>query len=469
MGEKTLNGNAKLKNDRDSIRPFGGRDKLGYMFGDVGNTMFFGFIGSYLMLFYTDIVGISAAAVGTLLMVSRIWDAINDPMLGTFIDSRPTSAIGKFRPYLWRFAIPVVFAGILVFTTPNTANPTIKLVYAYVTYILFGMMYTCINIPYGSLSSVMTNDPIERTSLSTFRSVGSLVGNMFIMAVVPMLIFTNDIPTKKGFFTAALILGGVALVVYRLSYSMVTERIIHNTGKKEKVNLKKTIIGILKNRGLMGIMIASLAQLTAMMLSQSLTPFLYKEYFNAPKLIGLAGMAGMAASFIVLPMLGTLVKKLGKKEVVGWGMVLATIMYFAAYFLPIKNPMVFIGIQMVASIGMAFSNVLTWAIVADAIDYHEFLTGERKEGIVYASYSLVRKMGQAAAGGIGGIALTYVGYVSGAATQSAETALGIKQMATIVPAIGGVVAIIGIMFVCNLSKERLVKLNDELETMRKEN
>ena len=160
-------------------------------------------------------------------------------------------------------------------------------------------------------------------------------------------------------------------------------------------------------------MIASLAQLTAMMLSQSLTPYLYKDYFKAPGLIGIAGMTGMVVSFVVLPMLGPLVKKFGKKEIVSYGMVLSTAMYFLSYILPIKNPIIFIAIQTVASFGMAFMNVLVWVIVADAIDYHEYLTGERKEGIVYASYSLVRKLGQAAAGGLAGITLTFIGYISG--------------------------------------------------------
>ena len=452
---------------KNKLSPFGMKDKMGYMFGDLGNTMFFGFIGAYLMVFYTDVVGISGAAVATLLVVSRIWDAINDPILGTFVDSRQGTKIGKFRPYLWRFAIPVIFAGILVFTTPTNGSEGIKLGYAYFTYILFGMMYTCINIPYGSLSSVMTNDPVERTALSTFRSVGSLVGNLIIMALVPLLIFENKIPTQKGFFKAAIILGIIGLISYRLSYKMVTERIVHAVGKKEKLDFKKIMLGIFKNRGLMGVMLLSLAQLTSMMLSQSLTVYLYKDYFRAPELVGIAGAAGMAVSFMVLPMLGPLVKKFGKKELVSYGMILSTTIYFALYLLPVTNPYIYTGFQMVAALGMAFSNVLVWAIVADAIDYHEFLTGERKEGIVYASYSLVRKLGQAAAGGIGGIALTYIGYISGAATQSPETALGIKQMATLVPGIAGIIGIIGIMFVCNLSKERLVKLNEELEEIRK--
>ncbi|WP_297637076.1 glycoside-pentoside-hexuronide (GPH):cation symporter [uncultured Clostridium sp.] len=458
----------KQKATTKEIRPFGMRDKIGYMLGDTGNNMFFGFVGGYLMLFYTDIVGISAASVGTLLVIARIWDAINDPMIGTLIDSRPARSTGKFRPYLLYFSFPVIISGILSFTTIGSFGNTGKLLYAYVTYILFGMMYTCINIPYGSLASVMTSDPVERTSLSTWRSIGGMVANFIIMGVAPIVIF-NDAskPTQSGFFIAAIIFGIIGLICYKGAHSLTTERIVHPAAKKEKINLVKTMKGLSKNRGLIGIMVASLAQLTAMILTQSITPYLYKDYFHAPKLIGIAGAIGMGISFMVLPMMGPLVKKFGKKELGAGGLILSSIVYSLTFILPITNPFVFMTMNAIGTLGMAFMNVLVWAIVADAIDYQEYITGERKEGIVYASYSLVRKLGQAAAGGLAGFSLTFIGYVSSSPEQTAEVALGIKKIATFAPAAASIVACISMYFICNLSKKRLEKLNVDLEEMRK--
>lgn len=459
-----------IENDKSTIPAFGKRDRIGYMLGDMGNNMFFSFVGGYLMLFYTDIVGISAASVGTLLVVARIWDAINDPMIGTFIDSRPPKKEGKFRPYLLYFMIPVIVSGILSFTTIGGTGYTGKLVYAYITYILFGMMYTCINIPYGSLASVITSDPVERTSLSTWRSVGSLIANFVILAIAPAVVFnTEGQPTQKGFLIAAFVFGIIGLICYKGAYNLITERIVHPHVKKEKIDMKVTLKGLAKNKGLLGIMIASLAQLTAMILSQGITPYLFKDYFKAPGLIGLAGAIGMAASFIILPSLSPLVQKYGKKELAGAGLILSSISYSALFVLPITNPYVFMILQGLGTLGMAFMNVLVWAIVADAIDYQEYLTGERKEGIVYASYSLVRKLGQAAAGGLGGLALTIVGYVSSSPEQTAEVALGIKRIATFVPAIAAIIACLSMFFICNLSKGKLIEVNNELELRRKNN
>lgn len=455
-------------NDTIHRSEFGKKDRIGYMLGDMGNNMFFSFVGGYLMLFYTDIVGISAASVGTLLVVARIWDAINDPIIGTYIDSRPPKAEGKFKPYLLYFSIPVIVTGILSFTTIGAASYNTKLIYAYITYIMFGMMYTCINIPYGSLASVMTSDPVERTSLSTWRSVGSLVANFVILAIAPAVVFNSvGKPTQKGFFVAAIIFGVIGLLCYKGAHSLVTERIVHPHVDKEKIDLKKTIKGLLKNKGLLGIMIASLAQMTAMILSQSITPYLFKDYFKSPGLIGLAGAVGMATSFVVLPALAPLVKKFGKKELAGGGLILSSVAYSILFILPISNPYIFIALQGIGMLGMAFMNVLVWAIVADAIDYQEYLTGERKEGIVYASYSLVRKLGQAAAGGLGGLSLTIVGYISSAPEQTAEVALGIKRIATFAPAIASIIAVLSMFFICNLSKSRLAELNIELEAKRK--
>ncbi|MFH5186032.1 MFS transporter [Paenibacillus sp. TAB 01] len=167
---------------------FGIKDKIGYMFGDLGNDLFFALISGYLMLFYTDIYGISAATAGVILMVARILDALFDVAWGTYIDSRPAGAKGKFRPYLLFSALPVTIFGVLTFTW-IPADGAWKVAVASAGYILWGLAYSTINIPYGSLASVMTSDPVERTSLSTFRTLGALLANVFILVAAPLIIF----------------------------------------------------------------------------------------------------------------------------------------------------------------------------------------------------------------------------------------------------------------------------------------
>lgn len=453
---------------KNGVKPFGTQDKVGYMLGDLGNDLFFGLVSSYLMLFYTDVLGITAGAVGTMLVVARIWDAINDPLMGTFIDRQKVGKHGKFRPYLLYAALPVTIMGFLTFTSIPGLPENFKLPYAYITYIGFGMCYTAINIPYGSLASVMTTDPVERTSLSTFRTIGALVANVTIMMIVPKLVFVDGVATASGFMKAAGLFVILSNLCYFGAFKLTTERVKHEVKEnKEKVNLGKTIKTLASNRALVGIMLASFGMLASMMAVSALTPYLYKDYFQAPELISLGGMVGMAASFLVLPFLSPLVKKFGKKELSAGTMIITMVANLALFLMPITNPYIYMGVFFIASLGTGFFNVLIWALVGDAIDYQEYITGKREEGIVYASYSLVRKLGQAVAGGIGGFALTFIGYQSGAAAQTAEVAQGIKNIITILPLITTVISFIAMTFVYNLSKPKLAEMTKELESRRK--
>ncbi len=453
--------------DRDGVKPFGIQDKVGYMLGNIGGDLFFQFIGGYLMLFYTDVLGITAGAVGTMLIIARIWDAMNDPMMGAFIDRRPVGKNGKFRPYLLYITVPVTLMGFLTFTAIPGIPENLKLVYAYVTYIGFGMCYTAINIPYGSLASVMTTDPVERTSLSTFRSVGALLANLVIMALAPMLIFTNGVATASGFMKAAGVFVILSNLCYFLAYKLTTERVKHRVQEvKEKASFGKTIKTLLQNRALIGIMVASFGMLASQFTVMALTPYLYKDYFKSPELIVVGGLVGMLSSFIILPFLSPLVAKLGKKELIVGTMVIALVANIALFLSPLSNPYIYMAINFVVSIGTGFFNVLIWALVGDAIDYQEYITGKREEGIVYASYSLVRKLGQAIAGGLGGFALTFIGYQVGVETQTAEVALGIKNIIIALPLLATIISLIAMTFIYNLSKNKLSEMTAELEERR---
>lgn len=453
----------------ENVKPFGNSDRYGYMLGDLGNSLLFNLIGSYLLVFYTDVLGIGAAAVGTLMVVARIWDAINDPMMGVLVDKSKPNKNGKFRPYLLRAGIPVGLMAILCFTAIPGMSESFKLPYAYITYIGFGMAYTAINIPYGSLASVMTSDPVERTSLSTFRSVGAILANLILMTVAPMLVFAADgSASAQGFLKAAVIFAVISNICYFFAFKMTTERIQHNVNdeSKEKISLGKSVSMLFKNRALIGIMVASFGLLIAMFLPQSLNPYLYKDYFGNANLVGTASLITMIPSFLVIPFGGKLVAKYGKKEVTAAGFVIATIGYGLLFFLPITNPYIFIAINCLAGIGTGLINLLVWALVGDAIDYQEYITGKREEGIVYAAYSLVRKLSQAVVGGISGFALGIIGYQSGVTQQTAEVANGVKNVITAVPFFGVIIGLLAMIFIYNLTKSRLEEVNDELNSRR---
>ena len=454
--------------EQDKVKPFGMQDKVGYMLGDVGSCLLFNFIGSYLLVFYTDVFGISAAAVGTLMVVSRVWDAINDPMMGVIVDKRKRSKDGKFRPYLKYMGIPLGIFTILTFLVIPNMPQNMRLPYAYVTYIGFGMAYTAINIPYGSLASVMTNDPVQRTELSTWRNLSGLFAMIPLMILTPKLVFdASGAVSAKGFVIAAVLYAIIANIGFRLCYNMTTERIVNEVKEDApKTTLGETLKTLVKNRALVGLIISTLGTLTANFIPGALNAYLFKDYFQAPGMLGLAGLLPMVSMFIVLPLTGKLVGKFGKKNIAIYSSLVCVVTYGILFLFPSKNPWVYIILITVSGIGSGLYGMIVWALVGDVIDYQEYLTGKREEGIVYATYSLSRKLVQAIVGSIGGFALAAIGYQSGAATQTPEVAESIRNIITLVPLIGYAFGAICLKFIYNLGNKTLNEVNAELERRR---
>ena len=454
--------------ESSKVKPFGMQDKVGYMLGDVGSCLLFNFIGSYLLVFYTDVFGISAAAVGTLMAVSRVWDAINDPMMGVIVDKRKRTKDGKFRPYLKYMGIPLGIFTILTFLVIPNMPENMKLPYAYITYIGFGMAYTAINIPYGSLASVMTNDPVQRTELSTWRNISSIFAMIPLMVLTPKLVFdASDAVSPKGFLIAAVLYVIIANIGYRLCYKMTTERIINEVKEDApKASLGETLKTLGKNKALIGLILSSLGTLTAMFLPNALNAYLFKDYFQAPGLLSLAGLLPMVGTFLAIPVTGKLVAKFGKKNIAIYSGIVSIAAYVVLVLFPTKNPMLYIALITVSGFGTALYGMIVWALVGDVIDYQEYLSGKREEGIVYATYSLSRKLVQAIVGSIGGFALAAIGYQSGAATQAPEVAESIRTIITVVPLIGFIFGTVCLKFVYNLSNKTLNEVNEELERRR---
>lgn len=454
--------------ESSQVKPFGMQDKVGYMLGDVGSCLLFNFIGSYLLVFYTDVFGISAAAVGTLMAVSRVWDAINDPMMGVIVDKRKPGKDGKFKPYLKYMGIPLGIFTILTFLVIPNMPQGMKLPYAYITYIGFGMAYTAINIPYGSLASVMTNDPVQRTELSTWRNISSIFAMIPLMVLTPKLVFdASGAVSPKGFLIAAVLYVIIANIGYRLCYKMTTERIINEVKEDApKASLGETLKTLGKNKALIGLILSSLGTLTAMFLPNALNAYLFKDYFQAPGLLSLAGLLPMVGTFLAIPVTGKLVAKFGKKNIAIYSGIVSIVAYVVLVFFPTKNPMLYIALITVSGFGTALYGMIVWALVGDVIDYQEYLSGKREEGIVYATYSLSRKLVQAIVGSIGGFALAAIGYQSGAATQAPEVAESIRTIITVVPLIGFIFGVVCIKFVYNLSNKKLNEVNEELRRRR---
>ncbi|AGT31298.1 hypothetical protein M493_04980 [Geobacillus genomosp. 3] len=451
----------------NKVRPFGIRDQIGYLFGDFGNDFFFILVASFLMVYYTDVFGLNAALVGTLFLIARLWDAVADVAWGRFIDTRNPSKHGKFKPWIFRMSLPLVISGVLMFVYIPGMTTGFYEAYAFVTYLLWGTLYSTVNIPYGSMASVITSDPVERTSLSTFRTMGAMLAGLIINTVGPLILFVNNEANANRFFLAAVIFGILSLACYMACYKLSTERIVLQESESTKLNLSKTLKGLLKNKPLIWILIASLTFMVCFMLIGAVNVYLFKDYFGSAKSLSLVGLLQSVAVFVAMPFVKPLVAKFGKKETAAAGLLLAAAVYILLYFLPQLTAMQFIALLTVAMFGYGFFNLVIWAFVTDVIDYHEYLTGLREDGTVYSIYSFSRKVGQAVAGGLGGWAIAAVGYNAGLKEQTESTLHGIYMLGTLVPGLTLLVIALILIFLYPLNKERATQLAIELEEKRK--
>ena len=456
------------------MKQFGLKDKVAYMFGDLGNDLFFLLISSYLMKYYTDVLGIVPAAVGGLLLVASIWYAFSDVIWGRVIDSRKATKQGKFRPWIRRMSLPLVLFGALIFVgLPVQKLGMMGTVLMFAIYIVWGTLYSSVNIPYGSMAAVITSDPVERSSLSTFRSVGAAIAGIFIGFIVPMFCFvekningtTVRVLDKTNMRYTAICFAVVAFICYMICYKNSTERIVI-TETNEKVKLSTTMKGLKHNKALMAIIAAAIVLLLSSLLGTGLNSYLFTDYFNNTTALTFATIIQLGTPLVIAPFVGGIIKKFGKKEAASIAMVLASVIYLILFILPIKSAVVYIVIMFFGAVCSGFFSTVIWAFITDVIDYHEFITGKREDATIYSIYSFARKIGQAAAGGLTGFALSAIGYVSAKTgeviVQTPEVAHGIKSIATLAPAICYAIVALILIFWYPLSRKKIDEVNKKL-------
>lgn len=460
------------------VPPFGMRDKIGYMLGDFGNDFTFLFAQMYLMVFCTDVLGIGAGVVGVILMTARIVDAFTDTGMGRICDLAKPTKDGRFRVWIKRMAIPMGLSSMLIYMYWVKDFPTpVKIGWVLVTYILWGsFFYTACNIPYGSMSSVITNDAKERASLSVFRTVGAVMAGMVIGMVTPQLVYTANeagqqviVPEKVTL--VAVIYGVLSAAFYLGCYKLTTERVqiqAQKSDKKEGTGLGTTLKQLVSCGPLLVIIGIALLLLIGSLLTSTMNTYLYKDYFNNTSVMALASLTSTLAMLIMAPVASKLAGRFGKKEVCSVGTLLAAAVFLLLWVLRVKSPMVFIGLIFVSNIGMGLMSMLTWAFIGDVIDYQEVRTGLRSDGTVYAVYSFARKLAQAAAGGLGGFMLVAIGYVSSVQgieqTQSVKD--GIYNCSTLLPGICYLIVFALMAFVYPLNKKRVEENTRLLEERR---
>ena len=460
-----------MKNS-SGFRPFGWRDKVGYMVGNVANDLMFIFASLFLQVFYTDVLGINAALVGTMFLLARVVDAFTDTAMGRIADKTKATKNGKFRPWLLRACGPVALASFLMYQSSMAgASMTLRVVYMFVTYLFWGSIcYTAINIPYGSMASVMSSEADDRAALSTFRGLGSLIPQILIGVVMPMFLYTkledgSQVVNASAFPIAAALLAAASAACYIICYFMCTERVPVTKGQ-ENISFKDTVKALLSNRALIGIVVVYVCFLGAQMMNQSISNYIFKDYFKNTMGLTVMNAAGFAPALILAPLAVPLSSKFGKKEVGIVASIMGTIAFVALFLMRTTNMWLYVGISIVGSLGFGLFNLIIWAFVTDIIDDQEVRTGSREDGTIYAVCSFARKIGQAIASALGGWSIALIGYVEGAASQTVAVNNGIYTIATLIPAILYAIVGLALVFIYNLNKAKVLE-NVEILKKRK--
>ena len=456
------------------------KEKIGYGFGDMASSMFWKLFGSYLMIFYTDVFGLPAAVVGTLFLVTRVWDSAFDPIVGVVAD-RTHSRWGKFRPYLLFLAIPFSVIGVLTFVTPPFGDNG-KLVYAYVTYSLMMMVYSAINVPYASLLGVMSDNPKERNTLSTYRMAFAYIGSFIaLLLFMPMVNFwsghSKEIAAQQqGWTIAVAVIAVMCALLFIGCFAFTRERVkaLH----EKQAPLKEDLKDLWKNRPWWILLGAGVAALVFNSIRDGATVYYFKyfiveEDFQTISFFGvsfvLSGLylsVGQIANIAGVILAAPVSNRIGKKQTYMGSMAIATVLSILFFWFDKDNLPLIFTFQILISICAGSIFPLLWSMYADCTDYSELKTGNRATGLIFSSSSMSQKFGWAIGSALTGWLLSYFGFVANE-VQQAEAIQGIKMFMSFLPAAGTLLSIVFISMY-PLSEKKMLEISAALKSRRAE-
>lgn len=497
----------ETKLDANGFRKFGMLDKIAYAAGDFGCNMSFALKGT-VQTFWLVYMTMETGLLSALLLLVQIWDAVNDPLIGSMIDNdRRKYKMGKFKTYIFIGACGLLVAGAAVFLPFPNANVVVKSILFVLGYIIWDACYTVANVPYGSMLSLITEDSGERAQLSTWRSIGSMFGNIVPMIILPMLIWqkvtydgTGDYHTNpltgeaykigdavldpltgeqfenllgERVFWAALIMGVFGFVAFLFMVKKITIRVDENSVKTNEGGAKFNVFSafgkFLKNRPAVGATVAAMGMFLGMQSATTANTIMFATYFNKASMSGIVQMIGFLPMVLFLPFIKKLVNKFGKKEASVVGTIVSVVGGVVMLVFPtVENrdtALIVYLLGLVAfGIGMGVYTCVSWAMMADAIDYNEWKFGTREEGMVYSLHSFFRKLAQGVGPSVVLVIMGALGYVSelGTIGQSAETAQNMCWLVSGLYLFSAVVQFIGVALIYNLDKKTLEKMNAEL-------
>lgn len=458
------------------------KEKIGYGLGDMASSMFWKLFGAYLMIFYTDVFGLPAAAVGTMFLITRIWDSAFDPIVGVVAD-RTSSRWGKFRPYLLWLAVPFGLIGVLTFVTPDWGT-TEKLVYAYVTYSLMMMVYSAINVPYASLLGVISPEPRERNTLSTYRMTFAYIGSFIaLLLFMPLVNFFSGnsremVDQQTGWTWAVVVIAVLCVALFLGCFAWTRERV--KPIKEMQNPLKEDLRDLFVNKPWWILLGAGVAALVFNSIRDGATVYYFKyfvleENYEAVSFFGvsfvLSGLylaVGQMANIVGVIAAAPVSNRIGKRNTYMGAMLIATVLSIIFYWFDKTDLVLIFVFQVLISICAGSIFPLLWSMYADCADYSELQTGNRATGLIFSSSSMSQKFGWAIGTALTGWLLAFFGFQANA-VQSEEALSGIKMFLSLLPAVGTVLSIVFIsMYPLTEKKMREVTVELEKKRIRKE-
>jgi GPH family glycoside/pentoside/hexuronide:cation symporter len=436
-------------------------EKSGYGLGDTASNLYFQMFMNFLLFFYTDVFGIPAEAAGTMFLVTRIWDTLNDPIMGIIAD-RTNTRWGKFRPYLLWGIMPMFVIGIMMFTTPDF-DDTGKLVYAYITYSLMMMAYTFINIPYSALMGVMTPDSLERTSISSYRFVLAFAGGFLIQGLtLPMVEYFGEGDQALGFQMVMVVYGVLAGLLFYFTFATTRERV--QPPSDQSNDLRNDLKDLAKNGPWIATFFMGIFTLTYIVIRMGSIMYYFKYNIGDEALASLFMVLGTVGVIAGVAVTKRLAARVGKTKLYLYVMILTVILTALFYFVPEENIYLVFGLHILISTVMAPQAPLVWAMYADTADYSEWQNGRRATALIFSAATFAQKLGVAVGGGLAGWFLAMFGFVANV-EQTPEALEGIRLMMSVIPAITGIGSIVAVFFY-KLDDNKMAEIEADLEKRR---
>lgn len=451
------------------------KEKVAYGFGDMASSMFWKLFGMYLLFFYTDIFGIAAAAVGTMFLITRIWDTFFDPIVGIVAD-RTESRWGKFRPYLLYVAIPFGVVGVLTFSTPSFTTGA-KLVYAYITYSLMMMIYSMINVPYASMLGVISSDTKERNTLASFRMAFAFIGSLVALALIEPLvnIFSNIGGVQnmqRGWQSAVLVIAVICVLLFMGCFTWTRERV--RPIKENKTSLKADVKDLINNKPWWILLGAGIAALIFNSIRDGATLYYFKYFIQDISAFTIFNISitystlylitGQAANIVGVVLASPIANKIGKKRTYLGAMAIATVLSVIFFWFEKNQLALIFSFQFLISICAGIVFPLLWSMYADIADYSEWKTGRRATGLIFSSSSMSQKFGWTIGGALTGWLLAAFGFQANVA-QAENVQTGIRLMLSLLPAAGALLSVVFIALY-PLSEKKVHEIAEELKQQR---